>query len=582
MSNTPAAVAAPCLPRVVFCLLLAVLATLAPFADAAEKKHRPGEPLRHATPAGVAFEVTADGLSSIRYKGRQLATGDWAAFNAESWFKDSGSGAVRIDPKAIEKSIVESDVEAHTARVRHASGDVVCTYDYAFDGEDVTISARIENHHASEPLNVVGFRGLTFAFDRPATGLMNVQHVSYFQAHGVGLMHPGHWSRIGGSHAADESVGVGVSPWNTGMSRTLILWDYNDWAPEKREKDPRRKLIYFAQGPVPPRGAATFDLRLRVSPDRDWRHLLSPYKEHFQRTYGPVQYNADPRWIATDYLNHSVKAIARDNPYGFHGGHRRIDTPAGAKRFCDTLIPGLKKANGQGVIVWGQGGEDPRGAMYRPDFDVLPPEVEVHIDQIAAQFKKAGLKFGVTTRPRDVAVKLDWRTDQVIDINPDSALHREMIWRRFDNMLKRGCTLFYLDTFGDRLEDVTLMRFLRERLGPDVLTFCEHQCDAMLPYSGGYSETTFDPAAAARAGADSPYRLWSDVDRWEVYRWLVPGAQMASRLYEVKGKIPRDTPPDEFFRAHEVTPLVPVNDIPARLPALQKAKSRTGKQSSGR
>ena len=106
-----------------------------------------------------------------------------------------------------------------------------------------------------------------------------------------------------------------------------------------------------------------------------------------------------------------------------------------------------------------------------------------------------------------------------------------------------------------------------------MLTFCEHQCDAMLPYSGGYSETTFDPAAAAKAGADPPYRLWSDVGRWEVYRWLVPGAQMGSRLYEVKGKIPRDTPPDAFFRAHEVTPLVPVNDFPTRLPALQGAKS---------
>jgi hypothetical protein len=548
-------------------------------AAAAEGKRAAGKPLRYKTPAGVAFEVTADGLSSVRFMGREVAAGGWAAFNAESWFKNSGSGAVKVDPQP--KKSVESDAKGNTARVRHEAGDVVCTYDYAFEGEDVTIAARVENNHATEPLNVVGFRGLTFAFDRPATGLMMVQHASYFQEHGVALMHPGHWSRIGGSHAADDSIGVGVSPWNTGLSRTLILWDYADWAQDKRDNDPRRKLTYFAQGPVPPRGAATFDVRIRVSPDRDWKHLLAPYKEHFERTYGPVQYKADPRWIATDYLNHSQKAVARDNPYGFHSGHRRIDTPAGAKRFCEALIPGLKKSDGQGVIVWGQGGDDPRGAMYRPDFDVLPPEVEAHFEQIAAQFKRAGLKFGVTTRPRDVAVKLDWGTDQVIDLNPDSPLHREMLWRRFDNMRKRGCTMFYLDTFGDRLEDVKLMRFLREKLGPDVLTFCEHQCDAMLPFSGGYSETTFDPAAAAKAGAASPYRLWSGVDNWEVYRWLVPGAQMASRLYEVKGKIPRGAPPDEFFAAHGVTPLVPVNDFPARLPALG-AKNGTGKKRNAR
>jgi len=67
-----------------------------------------------------------------------------------------------------------------------------------------------------------------------------------------------------------------------------------------------------------------------------------------------------------------------------------------------------------------------------------------------------------------------------------------MLGRRFDTMMKRGCTLFYLDSFGDSLEDVKLMRWLREKLGPDVRTYCEHQCDAIMPLSGGYSETTLE------------------------------------------------------------------------------------------
>ena len=66
--------------------------------------------------------------------------------------------------------------------------------------------------------------------------------------------------------------------------------------------------------------------------------------------------------------------------------------------------------------------------------------------------------------------------------------------------------MFYLDSFGASFEDVKLIRHLREKMGPDILTFAEHQCDAILPYSGGYSETTLHAA-----GPELParYRLWS-------------------------------------------------------------------------
>ncbi|MGA2032497.1 MAG: ATP-binding protein, partial [Thermoguttaceae bacterium] len=121
-----------------------------------------------------------------------------------------------------------------------------------------------------------------------------------------------------------------------------------------------------------------------------------------------------------------------------------------------------------------------------------------------------------------------------------------------------GCTLFYLDSFGADLEHVKLMRFLRARMGRKILTFTEHQCDAILPYSGGYSETT------ARA-AGPEYQVWSGVENWRIYQWLAPGAQLVSRLYQVEGQMPKDFEPvDEFFYRHGITPLVPVSDF-ARL-----------------
>ena len=134
-----------------------------------------------------------------------------------------------------------------------------------------------------------------------------------------------------------------------------------------------------------------------------------------------------------------------------------------------------------------------------------------------------------------------------------------MIWRRFDNMIQKGCSLFYLDSFGDSLEDVKLMRWLREKLGPDIRTYCEHQCDAIVPFSGGYSETTLD---ADQTNAPAHYRLWSGVKEWEVYRWLCPGAEIATRLHDVRG-----TPPagmesvDHWCARNRIIPLVPVNDF---------------------
>jgi hypothetical protein len=267
-------------------------------------------------------------------------------------------------------------------------------------------------------------------------------------------------------------------------------------------------------------------------------------------------------------VNANPASISPQNPYGYQSDFRRLDTVAGANRFCQVVIPALRNCQGQGIILWGQGGEDPRGAMYRPDFDLLPPPVEANWATIAQRFKEAGLKLGVCTRPRHMAVRQDWKQDEIIDINPDDAGHRDMLWRRFDGMIKKGCTLFYLDSFGDSLQDVKLMRWLRSKLGPNVLTFSEHQCDAIFPYSGGYSETTL------HADQSPPrYRLWTGERQWEIYRWLNPGAQLISRQYEVKGWPPKDLESvDHWLMVQKITPLLPVNHF-NRAPALPQLQA---------
>jgi len=510
---------------------------------------QPATSLTFRTPDGVQCVITADGLSSIRVGNREVAKGGWHCGSAEWYFK-IGTGKVQTG-KITEKTITV--LNPTHARVRHVQQDIVTTYDYTFDGNDLTIAARVENSNDSDEMLAAQFSGLAFTFTQPPTGIMPVQHYTYFRFHGIGLCHPSHWQPIGGSYATDDGIGIGFSPWKTGLARTLIIWDYADWV--KQEKGLVRNLAYTVVSSVPPLGARTYWMKMRLSTNKDWKFLLAPYKEYFQATYAPLQYHSDYRWIATTYANKSQQAISATNPYGFHEGAMRLDLPEGVKAFCDHYITALQQSNGQGMLIWGQGGDDPRGGMYRPDFDILPPEVEAQWPTLAQRFKDANLHLGVATRPRHMAVRANWKSDQIIDINPNDPGHRDMLWHRFKNMIDKGCTIFYLDSFGDSFEDVELMQYLRKQMGPDIQTFCEHQCDAVMPYSGGYSESTF---SGDKEGKSGKYVLWSGLTNWEVYRWLVPGSQMATRLFQVQGKIPDGFEPMEhFFLSKGVQALLP-------------------------
>jgi len=503
--------------------------------------------LEFKTPQGIALTVSADGLSSVRLGDHEIAAGGWR-FSVGDWILNAGEG--KVDAKEIREKSIEILAPTH-ARVRHVHPDVVATYDYVFAGEDATVRARIENNHPSEAIGAAWFSGLTLDFKRVPTGRMYAQHGSYLRAHGVGLCHPSFAVRIGGSYAVGDGFGVGLSPLGPTLERTLLWWDYTDWNQGKREALPTRRLSFLVAEPVPPLGARTFALRLRASTNTDWTHLLAPYKEHLLAVAGPVQYRADPRLFSQCCANKAVQYITPENPYGFHDGFRRLDLAEGVKAFCDAQIPELKKTRGQGVLFWGQGGENPRGAMYRPDFDILPPEVEANWPTLVARFKEAGLRVGVCARPGEIAYCIDRTRDGTLRIHPDDPAHIQMMVRRFKNMTDKGCTAFYLDTFGCSPEDVKAMRAYRKALGPDVPTFVEHACDAILPHSGLYTEIHFDKKAKAYGLA------WMDLHTWEIFRWLVPGVGcvVKSRVNE------KDLPegfetPDQFLFRNHMSPLV--------------------------
>jgi len=131
---------------------------------AAQSGVTPERALVHRTAGGVTFEVISKGLTRIAFQDRDLARGEWSVFNAESWFTRAGAGGP-VKTGQLAGHAIEILSPTH-ARVRHRNSDIVCVFDYTFDGEDATIRARVENNHDTAEMAVTGFSGLAFTFGR--------------------------------------------------------------------------------------------------------------------------------------------------------------------------------------------------------------------------------------------------------------------------------------------------------------------------------------------------------------------------------------------------------------------------------
>ena len=279
--------------------------------------------LDYTAPGGVTFTVTAEGISRICLGERMVAQGGWYAWNAgPAWFGRGDKTLVAYSfyaPEIYRKARTEISTKTlavlapNHARVTHRQPSVTTTYDYEFAGEDVTISARVENNHPEAELTVPAFGGLRFSFQREPGGNPLIWHPSYLKAQQSNVFHPSLLNKIGGSYASDDRVGVGLSPLRTGLAHTLFQWDWDAWNPTTPERKANRWLTYLRYEPIPAGGARTFRMNMRVSGNRDWRHLLEPYKEHFLATFGPLRYQTDFRAVGAAYVNRNLKAIAPSN-----------------------------------------------------------------------------------------------------------------------------------------------------------------------------------------------------------------------------------------------------------------------------
>lgn len=293
------------------------------------------QPFRYIGKSGVMFVVTTDGLSSIKIRTREVAKGGWHFFNVGAL---CSTVANKVHAGVISKKSIET-VNATTVRVRHEQGDVSTLTTYVFDDEDVRIKMRVENNHPSEDMKMLGFTGLQFQFDKSPEGMLNSNSYAQLDSLGqwyrggiINSCHPSYSTPVGGMYCQDGTFGVGGTPINTGLARTLF---HGSQITNENGKF-AQTIEYLKPQPVAHEGAVTVEIQLRVSTNCDWKHLLQPYKSYFQATHGPKQYTADNRPLVMYVASSSNYNVSRTNPYGYNGAN--FSTVEGVNAYCDEVI----------------------------------------------------------------------------------------------------------------------------------------------------------------------------------------------------------------------------------------------------
>ena len=482
--------------------------------------------------SATTFDIGPGGIERISVGERSVAQGMLRLVDASWLTKTKGNGPA---PDGFQKSVER--LGKRRFRVLHESQDVSVSYLYCFDGEDVLVQARVSNR-AEIPLPAVDFTGLEFEFGDERTGYF----MDFGRATLAGLArrgrgyHPSFENLIGGSCVANDAFGVGLSPQDAKLERTIFWWEKG------------RRLHYIVPKSVPAGGARTYAFRMRASKKTDWQHLLGPYRDYFRDAYGGVKYRVDRRPVAQYVAADSAHGgPGTDNPLGWF--FYRLSEEEGMRRFARSASSLLDEANGQGIIVWALTGWNRRGVNYRPDFDVLPPGVVENLSLWRNIFGQSELRLGSLARPGQIVTPVSWEKDGTVELHSDSSSQMKVQTRRFRRMMDRGFTLFYLDSFGTGLDDAITVKEFRKAMGSDVLVYCEYWTDVLMVYGGGYMEIMLNE------NRDGYRDFWHRLRAWEIIRWLLPGAQAVAHTRRIRNVPDGLSSPEEFLYQSGITPM---------------------------
>ncbi|MDP9173782.1 MAG: hypothetical protein M3O30_07935 [Planctomycetota bacterium] len=458
----------------------------------------------------IQLRIDDVGALDVSIGGKPVASGKWTAGDGgNDYTNQSKPGA------AISGPVVKVISPTGPGIIQENFRDAAALHTFDIAGDDLRITTIIQNT-GKQPIAIPRLSGLTIHFAKNAVGDLKSWHVSYTRQVGATLMHPsGGMTMLGAAYADDGVIGVGMHTPSHLDRQKLIQCGYT--ADYTIPKECTIQIDF--NDSIRPGESKTFSINFHFAGATDWttgklpawQVLLASYKRDFQSQLGGLAYHPDDRPVAQ--FSSADKAWVRpDNPWGFNGPARRFDTPKGTREFVEMVLPGLKRANGLGCLFWALGGYNPRGCMYRPDFDVFPPEIARNIPALVASFKSQGLRVGLAARPGEYVDRQDWVSDQTTQLSADSPDQMANLWKRFANMIALGFDMFYLDSFTLDYNHFRILQFLRKQAGPDILFWIEEGTDICSPFAGRYCEL-----------GENGKLSWTTPDLIQICRWLTPG-----------------------------------------------------------
>lgn len=554
------------MPRFVYFFFISILVLIA-WEMAAAQQH---STFRFTTPKQITYTVTADGLSGISIHGKPFATGCWQAANAGTAL-GLLPGKVRVTAPNNRMCTIIDD--AHV-RVIHRQKDIKVQYDYTFSGEDCTISARVENTQLTDDMPAVQFGGLHFTFAAVPHGYMHSWRDKELSMLGVSVCYPSALTPIGASFATDSKVGIGLTPWNSGIAQTLFLWTPQNQERTKKDLSQTARnweLRFFCAQPAPAQGARSYEMRLRIGATAAWTYWLEPYKEFYAATYGgALQYRPDRRPLLLEEIPVDSKAISPQNPYGYSSNTLRFDQIECVQAYTNTLLPLLQRINSQGVVFRNLAGVDPLGLGYLPNFNLTTPELEQNVFapikivqplslSLRAAFAQAQRQFGVVGQPNVFDLHVTWTKGGTIPVTVRANIWDQMWSDRFQHLSERGATLFYLVNFGATIDDVLALRFYRQQFTaqatkapqkyPTPITIISEQASDGMLLSGGLSvNLRYDTTSRQYVPA-------MDLTTLAIMYWLVPDALYMARISDQDSTAEAQL--QSAYRLHLI-PVIPV------------------------
>jgi hypothetical protein len=413
----------------------------------------------------------------------------------------------------------------------------VATYDYTLAGEDLRVSAKLQNKDPAAALGGVVFAALKFHFEHDPAGTLPWWHYSYRNAHTRDqIYHPSTATPVGCVYAADEHLGVSLFSESEFDHQDLIsaVWVKDYVIPAECQTE------FFTDRTVPAGQTVDIDLVCRITTDPSERHLLEPYKKVYERHFPHLFYQPDNRAVV-QYSSAAQVHVTPANPLGYNGSFRRMDGPNGALAYIRTVLPTLKQADALGVIFWDPGGLN--SVMYQPDFDVFPRTVQPNIAVLADAFKQSGLRMGLCARCGDGVRRPAGKPPEVYRLSPDNPSDMKTVLDRFRHAMDMGFDMFYLDSFGaSGMDDLRMLKLYRATVGPHVLFYTETSTDMSLPYAGAYAEWL------------GTATTWTSPQTYAAMRYLCPDS-----TWLVISRTKQEIPP--AFAELKMTPLVQDQDL---------------------